>query len=205
MRASNQRPKSHESQSMSSSFVYSDKLARSFWEYICLVSRGPGWQTGMLVCWTGGGPNLQEHHSRNEGIAWKRIKRGQSLVHPNYSRCETRVFCFLLLPVEWKRFFCLLGTARVKCVALLVIGSEQLSQPEEELFPITSHKNEIGNTRPRSQEFLILYSTSLRKARQEEGSGSNAALSWAMWHSEHVHGQHLIFHVAGEEPAWTHS
>lgn len=29
-------------------------------------------------------------------------------------------------------------------------------------------------------------------------------LSWAMSHSHHVHGQYLIFHVAGEEPAWIH-
>ena len=37
-------------------FVYTlDKLERSYWESVCLVSRGPGWQTGMLVCCIGGG------------------------------------------------------------------------------------------------------------------------------------------------------
>lgn len=55
-----------------------------------------------------------------------------------------------------ENLFLFFGTVRVKSVASLAIGSERLSQPEEELFPITSHKNEIGDTRPRSQRLLKL-------------------------------------------------
>lgn len=130
-----------------------------------------------MLDWRGAEPSVASQQKRGDCLKEDQTWTISSPSKLFQVRDKSVWFWFLLLPVEWKRFFCLLRTARVKCVALLVIGSEQLSQPEEELFPITSHKNEIGNTRPRSQEFLILYSTSLRKARQEEGSRSNAALS----------------------------
>lgn len=183
---------------------------------ICLPSLQRAWLTDRnagVQFWKGG----CTRSSIDKGTA--RCERGSNLHNLQFdtsaeSWCSWCNATLAIPDVMWGDFgLCLRKWTWIICVGALGLSVKScLAVDDREKAFVTAqteavpHHSTQGwdreNQAPNTGTSKIIAPLSVEG--QIGGRVGELTLSRAMCHSHHVHSQHLIFHVAGEEPAWTH-